>query len=156
MNEIYFRDLNRNDDQNVIIELWVQGLISSQNDTAKTIVYINKALKTDMSNIYKNYKYFKLALDINNNIVGFGGIYYCKINKYFILSRLFVINEFRGCNIAYELCIILIKDCKEKSNVNYIIASVDKKNIASIKLLTKLGFCQTSNGKNIIYFKLDL
>ena len=153
---IFYRKLRSDDNISPIINLWKKELLKSQSDKENTIKYINNSLRNDMKDIYNNYPLFELAFN-NDTIIGFGGILYCNYHNRYLLSRLVVDSNYRRCRIGITLCHILIANFKHQyPNIDKLYVSVDKNNIPSISLLTKLGFLLQKEGKNIKYLTLSL
>lgn len=111
---------------------------------------VNNILKSDSS-------IFKVCLKENNEFIGLIYIEKYYDNKSTEISYEFLSKHWKK-GYAYEIMIEVLKYCKNKLNLKYVIAETQELNKGSINLLNKLGYFELDrlirfNEKQIVYRK---
>ena len=94
----------------------------------------------------------KIANIANNDI---GLVRIEKKRKYYYLSYL-ILPKFRRKGYGFRTLKILINFVKQERKISKIIANVNKKNYASIKIFKKLNFVEKQSRLNIITFEYKI
>ena len=102
---------------------------------------LKRRIEEDVMGDYKKYGYGRFAVELkeNNKFIGFSGLKYLPEYDVVDLGYRFI-KKYWGRGYATESCVASVKFGFETLKLEDIIGLVLSENIASIRVLTKLGF----------------